>query len=471
MIASAAAGLAALRGWLRAELGVCFAFRWTQTMTMQATPPVEESMKPQSVPSSPTLSPKLKLLGSVFIILLMVAGLLGIGAAGVEVISGLRAYVGGEGLWSKAQKDATAELLRYAAERDEKHYQEFNRLLEAPLGLKQARLELEKKTPDLKVAHRGFEKGGIHPEDIETMARLFRWFRNAEHIDRAIGIWARGDDLIAELQRSGRALHEQVSSNDPSEAEIRPLVADVLRINRELTVLEQEFSYALGDASRWAAGLFIWTMVCFAAFAAAVCLGLFFFVGKIISSLQASREALARESEALAQKSEELEQQNWLITAQNSLNEKIRGVIEEAQFCNNVISFLVTQLQGVVGIFYVVRDETRLCPVGLHAFDPGKHGPREFQFGEGLVGQAAEQDQRIVVSPAPKHYLKVRSALGETHPRHIMILPIAHEDRVVGVLEIGNLVPFSETAISFLERASGNIAIALKMLHATERRD
>src|SRR5512143_3179793 len=35
-----------------------------------------------------------------------------------EAVSSVRAYVGGEGLWSKAQKDAVYHLLRYAADRD-----------------------------------------------------------------------------------------------------------------------------------------------------------------------------------------------------------------------------------------------------------------------------------------------------------------------------------------------------------------
>ncbi len=43
----------------------------------------------------------------------------------------------------------------------------------------------------LNMGYEGFIRGGSHPQEVENMARLFMWFRQVEHINRAIDIWER----------------------------------------------------------------------------------------------------------------------------------------------------------------------------------------------------------------------------------------------------------------------------------------
>src|SRR5581483_9051453 len=91
-------------------------------------------------------------------------------------LSGVRAFVGGESLWSKAQKNAVISLERFSASHDERDYQAFLRALEVPEGDHQARLELLKKSPDMEVIRQGFLKGGIPEADIAPMVDLIRKF-------------------------------------------------------------------------------------------------------------------------------------------------------------------------------------------------------------------------------------------------------------------------------------------------------
>jgi signal transduction histidine kinase len=167
----------------------------------------------------------------------------------MDVLSSARAYVGGESLWSKAQKDAVRELTRYAQSRDEAGWRRYQQSIEVPLGDRAAREELEKASPDLQVARQGFLEGGIHPDDIPGMIRLFRRFRHLEFLDRAIGIWAEGDRLIAELQQAAEELHARIlSGSDVSALGLE--VARIDDIDRRLTPLEMRFSDTLGEASR-----------------------------------------------------------------------------------------------------------------------------------------------------------------------------------------------------------------------------
>src|SRR5215472_8829412 len=60
----------------------------------------------------------------------------------LSTLSSLRAYVGGEGLWSKAQKDAVFHLYRYGVSGMEQDYQLFAQLMAVPIGDDKARQEL-----------------------------------------------------------------------------------------------------------------------------------------------------------------------------------------------------------------------------------------------------------------------------------------------------------------------------------------
>jgi len=52
----------------------------------------------------------------------------------VSTLSSVRSFVNGEGLWSKAQKDAVYTLLIYAHSHDEKDYKAFRNYLKVPEG-------------------------------------------------------------------------------------------------------------------------------------------------------------------------------------------------------------------------------------------------------------------------------------------------------------------------------------------------
>jgi diguanylate cyclase (GGDEF)-like protein/PAS domain S-box-containing protein len=180
--------------------------------------------------------------------LAVIAAVTGVALFALEVLTSARAYVGGEGLWSKAEKDAAAALTRYITDGDESAYEEFRAQLAVPLGDRRAREELEKPAPDLAVARAGFLAGRNHPDDVDGMIKLFRRFRRVEPLDRAIGVWKRGDELIAELREVGERVH--AAGPDASPDVRRDERRRVELVNARVTLLEDEFSATLSDAAR-----------------------------------------------------------------------------------------------------------------------------------------------------------------------------------------------------------------------------
>ena len=182
--------------------------------------------------------------------LAVVALLAGLSALSAETLSAARAYVGGESRWSKGQKDAVYHLTRYTESHAELDYRRHLEALAVPLGDQQARLELDKPDPDLAVVRRGFLQGGNHPDDVDSMIRLYRRFRHVDFMEDAILSWAEGDAQIAELSALGADVHARIAAGDTTSPELREQLARLPPLGERLTALGLRFSATLGEASR-----------------------------------------------------------------------------------------------------------------------------------------------------------------------------------------------------------------------------
>ena len=194
---------------------------------------------------------------SAALLIAVTASIIAIAAFGMEKLSEARAYVGGEGRWSKGQKDAIYKLRLYVESRDERDYQQFLASLAVPLGDRRARLEMHKPVFDEEVVREGLEAGGNDPADVPGMIGLYRNFGRVEQLARTIRIWEAGDLEILALQAVGERVHRAVLSGHPDPAEIRAAFQEIDGINARVTEFEVRFSRSLGETSRWLGGLLL----------------------------------------------------------------------------------------------------------------------------------------------------------------------------------------------------------------------
>ncbi|HEY2727849.1 MAG TPA: HAMP domain-containing protein, partial [Parafilimonas sp.] len=175
----------------------------------------------------------------------------------IHTLSSVRAFVGAEGLWSKAEKDAVYQLRKYSVTHDEADYKAFQKFMSVPLGDHITRLELLKPQPDMQVARQGFLKGRIHPDDINGMIYLVMRFHSNYYLSNAIGYWTEGDSMIAQLIPIGEQLHAAINASAYSQVTTDSIVSEIDPINQQLTLLEDNFSYSLGEGSRWMENLIL----------------------------------------------------------------------------------------------------------------------------------------------------------------------------------------------------------------------
>jgi GAF domain-containing protein/HAMP domain-containing protein len=164
-----------------------------------------------------------------------------------------------------------------------------------------------------------------------------------------------------------------------------------------------------------------------------------------------------------------MEVQIWQTTGQTQLNEKMRGEQDIRMLANSIIQQVCHYLQVQTGILYLAEGQY-LKPMGRYAYSQIKPTDR-FKFGEDFVGQAALEKRRLFVKNVPEGYLTVRSGLGKRAPKNIMLFPFIHNDRVVGVIELGTLNDFSQAQMEFMETALDTIAIAFNTAQDRARID
>lgn len=161
-----------------------------------------------------------------------------------------------------------------------------------------------------------------------------------------------------------------------------------------------------------------------------------------------------------------IEAQMWLATGQAQLSEAMRGEQELPNLAHNIIQHLCIYLDAQVGALFILQ-ESELCLAGGYAL--GDTSIRNFQLGEGLVGQAALDQRTITLNQVDGYDLKVRSGLGSASPRQVVCQPFLNGSMLVGVLELGALETLHPRYQQYLARVQSSIAIAFQTALARQR--
>ncbi|WP_396587787.1 diguanylate cyclase domain-containing protein [Bermanella sp. R86510] len=170
-----------------------------------------------------------------------------LGLIQASIFDGIRGFVKGEGHWAKAQKDAIYYLQRYVAHSKQQDYEQFLNAIEKTQGARHARLALEKDSPNLDVARKGFLKSDNHPDDIELLINFYLRYQDFYHVKKSTEIWKKADKKIDELRQLGEEIYDQGKEQRLSTQQRQQI--DTL--NSELTTLENDFSQSLNQGSQW----------------------------------------------------------------------------------------------------------------------------------------------------------------------------------------------------------------------------
>ena len=168
----------------------------------------------------------------------------------LSILSSVRAYVGGESLWSKGQKDAVHYLSLYGETGDDRYFEQYEKAMAAPLGDRAARLALEKKRPNLGAARAGFLQGGNHPDDIDGMIWLYQNFRAFPPFKKAITHWVNTDPMLDDLTELAKQIQNEQNGTVVSQQQLTSLRDRIDQFNARFAPEAMNFAKSLGNGSR-----------------------------------------------------------------------------------------------------------------------------------------------------------------------------------------------------------------------------
>lgn len=157
-------------------------------------------------------------------------------------LMGVKAYISGEGQWTKAQKQAAQSLTNYIVLGDDLYFEQFVSSLEVYKGDQRARNELSGKNPDLEIVVEGFRAGNNSDKNIPYLIWTYQNFKNISFMADAIQIWIDADTVIEEFEQFGYEIRQLKDEGDIDSLQTRILLQHLITLDSELTELENAFS-------------------------------------------------------------------------------------------------------------------------------------------------------------------------------------------------------------------------------------
>jgi diguanylate cyclase (GGDEF)-like protein len=216
----------------------------------------------------------------------------------LEVMSSVRAYVAGESMWSRSQKNAVYSLNLYLHSGEPSQFAQYQASLAVPIGDEYARWALERDPVDVEAARIGFLQGGNHPDDVPGLIWLFRHFSRVSFLQEAIREWAASDPMLLELSVFGEDIRSEMKDGPIQDsARLNVLSSRLSDLNSEFTRHANQFSTVLGEGSRAIKLMLTWVNIITAAM---LILLLIWHTRRLVLQRQAFEDALHAEKERLA---------------------------------------------------------------------------------------------------------------------------------------------------------------------------
>lgn len=156
-------------------------------------------------------------------------------------------------------------------------------------------------------------------------------------------------------------------------------------------------------------------------------------------------------------------EQHWVKSHVAEIGAALQQSEDFASLTQTAVSKIAPVVGAGHGAFYVGDREGRYNLLASYGYRERKHLNNSFAVGEGLVGQCVLEKSTILLT-APKDYIRINSGLGEGPPASIIVLPVVHNDRVLGVLEMASFQQFGNREQAVLEALLPTLSTSMEIL-------
>lgn len=183
-------------------------------------------------------------------------------------------------------------------------------------------------------------------------------------------------------------------------------------------------------------------------------------------SLIHMRDSLKKAAEEEEKRKVEDQKRSWANEGYAKFGEILRQNNNDLQkLCDSVIAALVKYVGANQGGIFLWNDEDKTNQffelVSAFAWDRKKYLTKQIEKGEGLVGACAMEKETIFMTDVPDDYVNITSGLGDANPRCVILVPLKHEDEVLGVIEMASFKVLEQHEIDFIEKIAESIAATI----------
>lgn len=201
---------------------------------------------------------------------------------------------------------------------------------------------------------------------------------------------------------------------------------------------------------------------------------------KPLSEKDVLGNALLEMRDNLAAVAEEDRRRSWstegLVLFSEILKENNNDI---EKLADSIISTLVKYIKANQGGLFLVAseevsahrngEENYMNLVSCYAWDKKKYLEQKVYRGDGLSGQAWQEQATIYLTEVPDGYVQITSGLGEANPNSILIVPLKLNEEVFGVVELASFNEFQPFEIEFVEKIAESIASTIATVRINER--
>jgi PAS domain S-box-containing protein len=190
--------------------------------------------------------------------------------------------------------------------------------------------------------------------------------------------------------------------------------------------------------------------------------------GKLSESLELMRKNLSQVAEEEARR-------NWATEGLAKFVDIVRSTDDIENFYDGILGNLIRYLKANQGYLYIVNDENPSDPYmeikSVYAYEKKRYLEEEpkIRYKQGLIGQAWFDKAPLYFTEIPSNYVRITSGIGEALPTCILIVPLLHNEEVVGAIEIASFTEFEQYEQEFVSKLAETIAGSVSNVKVSER--
>ncbi|GGG09067.1 response regulator [Paenibacillus abyssi] len=189
--------------------------------------------------------------------------------------------------------------------------------------------------------------------------------------------------------------------------------------------------------------------------------------GDVAKVFNALAEDIEKKTELELIYSRSREEESWVKTNLAQIMVKIQSDMDLTKLSRSFIREMTPLTGAQFGALYVREgygEKNFLKLQGAYAFDDETEFDKQFIFGQGLVGECAQNGKPIELNELPKDYVKLQSGIGDISPQHLLLVPVQYEQHTLAVIELAAIRPFSALERRLLEETMESLGIILNNL-------